>query len=208
MCGDARSRADVESLMAGAKARMAFADPPYNLKIAGFQGRGRTKHREFLVASGEQTREEFIGFLRETSANIAAVCVDGAIVFTCMAPHRRDAGRRGGGLWRAEEPHRLEQDLARARFVLPKPARADLRLESRRSATPECVRPRRPWAHARQCVDLPRHEQLQVRPPAGDLALHPTVKPVALVAYALRDCSMKVDTVVVLVMGSGTAIMA
>src|SRR5215218_1145389 len=84
MCGDARSRRDVETLMAGAKARMAFADPPYNLKIAGFQGRGRTKHREFLVAAGEQTREEFIGFLRETSANIAAVCVDGAIVFTCM----------------------------------------------------------------------------------------------------------------------------
>jgi hypothetical protein len=84
MCGDARSRGDVESLMAGAKARMAFADPPYNLKIASFQGRGRTNHREFLVASGEQTRDEFIAFLKETSANIAAVCIDGAIVFMCM----------------------------------------------------------------------------------------------------------------------------
>ena len=84
MCGDARSRPDVETLMAGDKARMAFADPPYNLEIASFQGRGSTQHREFLVASGEQTREEFIGFLRETSANIAAVCVDGAIVFMCM----------------------------------------------------------------------------------------------------------------------------
>src|SRR5829696_8039548 len=84
MCGDARSRPDVETLMAGDKARMAFTDPPYNLKIAGFQGRGRTKHREFLVASGEQTREEFVAFLKETSANIAAVRVDGAIVFMCM----------------------------------------------------------------------------------------------------------------------------
>src|SRR5215204_334475 len=34
MCGDARSRPDVETLMAGDKARMAFADPPYNLEIA------------------------------------------------------------------------------------------------------------------------------------------------------------------------------
>ena len=49
--------------MGGGKARMAFVDPPYNLRIASFQGRGRTKHREFLVASGEQTREEFIGVL-------------------------------------------------------------------------------------------------------------------------------------------------
>jgi hypothetical protein len=84
LCGDARAAADVERLMAGAKARMAFADPPYNLRIASFQGRGRTKHREFLVASGEQTREEFIGFLRETSTNIAAACSNGAIVFMCM----------------------------------------------------------------------------------------------------------------------------
>src|SRR5215208_1163799 len=36
MCGDARLRPDVESLMAGVKARMAFADPPYNKKIASF----------------------------------------------------------------------------------------------------------------------------------------------------------------------------
>jgi DNA modification methylase len=84
MCGDARSAADVERLMAGAKARMGFVDPPYNLKISSFQGRGRVKHREFVVASGEQTREQFIGFLKESSANIAAACVNGAIVFMCM----------------------------------------------------------------------------------------------------------------------------
>ena len=41
-----------------------------------------------------------------------------------------------------------------------------------------------------------------------DLALHPTVKPVSLVVDALRDCSMKGDTVVDLFIGSGTTIMA
>ena len=96
MCGDARSRPDVETPMAGDKARMAFADPPYNLEIASFQGRGSTQHREFLVASGEQTREEFIGFLRETFGEHRGrlrrrrhrVHVHG------LAPHGRDAGRR------------------------------------------------------------------------------------------------------------------
>src|SRR5215213_3411563 len=84
LCGDARSADDVRRLMNGATARMAFADPPYNLKIASFQGRGRIKHREFLVASGEQTRDEFIGFLTETSTNIAEACVNGAIAFLFM----------------------------------------------------------------------------------------------------------------------------
>ena len=41
-----------------------------------------------------------------------------------------------------------------------------------------------------------------------DVALHPTVKPVALVTDALRDCSLKGDIVVDLFMGSGTTIMA
>jgi hypothetical protein len=42
----------------------------------------------------------------------------------------------------------------------------------------------------------------------GDLALHPTVKPMALVVDALRDCSMKGDIVLDPFMGSGTTIMA
>ena len=41
-----------------------------------------------------------------------------------------------------------------------------------------------------------------------DLAMHPTVKPVALVADAMRDCSRRGDIVLDPFMGSGTTIMA
>jgi DNA modification methylase len=41
-----------------------------------------------------------------------------------------------------------------------------------------------------------------------DLAMHPTVKPVALIADAMRDCSRRGDIVLDLFMGSGTTIMA
>jgi DNA modification methylase len=41
-----------------------------------------------------------------------------------------------------------------------------------------------------------------------DLAMHPTVKPVALVADAMRDCSRRGDIVLDLFIGAGTAIMA
>jgi DNA modification methylase len=41
-----------------------------------------------------------------------------------------------------------------------------------------------------------------------DLAMHPTVKPVALVADAMRDCSRRGDIILDLFMGSGTTVVA
>jgi DNA modification methylase len=41
-----------------------------------------------------------------------------------------------------------------------------------------------------------------------ELSIHPTVKPVALVADAMRDCSRRGDVVLDLFMGSGTSILA
>ena len=41
-----------------------------------------------------------------------------------------------------------------------------------------------------------------------DLSVHPTVKPVALVADAMRDCSRRGDIVLDPFMGSGTTILA
>ena len=154
--------------MAGAKARMAFADPPYNLKIAGFQGRGRTQHREFLVGSGEQTREEFIAFLQETSANIAAVCVDGAIVFMCMDwRHMGEMLAAGEAVfselknlivWNKTSPgqgsfYRSQHELI---FVWKVG-----------EAHTQHLRPRRPWPHAGQCWTYPGTNSFKSGPPAG-----------------------------------------
>ena len=55
LCGDARSAADIARLMAHCRADMAFLDPPYNVRIGGVVGRGRTKHSEFAMASGEMS---------------------------------------------------------------------------------------------------------------------------------------------------------
>ena len=209
MCGDARSAADAERLMAGAKARMAFADAPYNLRIASFQGRGRTKHREFLVASGEQTREEFIVFLKESAANIATVCVDGAIVFMCMDwRHMGEMLAAGEAVftelknlivWNKTSPgqgsfYRSQHELIFAWKVGNAPHLNAFGL----------------GAHGRMRANVWTYPGANTFKSGRrqDLALHPTVKPVALVADALRDCSMKGDIVVDLFMGSGTTIIA
>ena len=48
LCGDARSSADVASLMGPDQADLIFTDPPYNVLIDGHVGGlGAIKHREF-----------------------------------------------------------------------------------------------------------------------------------------------------------------
>ena len=72
LCGDARSRADMERLMDNEKADLIFTDPPYNVKIAGnVCGSGKIKHEEFAMASGEMSEAAFTEFLHTTLGNAA-----------------------------------------------------------------------------------------------------------------------------------------
>ena len=73
ICSDALDPDVVEALMDGEKAQMVFTDPPYNVAIDGnVSGLGHTRHRDFAMASGEMTREEFTNFLSTAFANLAA----------------------------------------------------------------------------------------------------------------------------------------
>jgi hypothetical protein len=84
LCGDARGADDLARLMGGAQAAMAFLDPPYNVRVRDIVGRGRVKHTEFAMASGELSRADFVQFLERTLAAATAVSRDGAVHFVCM----------------------------------------------------------------------------------------------------------------------------
>ena len=85
VCGDALDPAMVAALMDGEKAEMVFTDPPYNVAIEGnVSGLGRIRHREFAMASGEMTCDEFAAFLSAGFANLAAHSCDGSIHLVCM----------------------------------------------------------------------------------------------------------------------------
>ena len=83
LCGDARSAADITRLMAHCRADMAFLDPPYNLRIGGVVGRGKTKHSEFTMASGEMSSADYVGFLGTGLSVAASVSRDGALHYVC-----------------------------------------------------------------------------------------------------------------------------
>jgi ParB-like nuclease domain len=84
LCGDARDGANLDRLLGDKQAAMAFLDPPYNVKIGSVVGRGRTKHGEFAMASGEMSREEFVEFLIKTLTNAAAHSRSGAVHYVCI----------------------------------------------------------------------------------------------------------------------------
>ena len=83
LCGDARSAADIAYLMAHCRADMAFLDPPHNVRIGGVVGRGKAKHSEFAMASGEMSCADYVRFLGITLNAAASVSRDGALHYVC-----------------------------------------------------------------------------------------------------------------------------
>ena len=121
ICGDSLDPLVVDALMDGEAAEMVFTDPPYNVPIAGHvSGKGAIKHREFAMASGEMTGDEFTAFLATAFANLAKDSLDGSIHFICM--DWRSAGGGICGLFRAQESHRLGQGQWRDGNLLSLPA--------------------------------------------------------------------------------------
>lgn len=210
ICGDARRKADYEALLGTERADVVFTDPPYNVKIDGHvSGLGNIKHREFAFASGEMSKTQFTGFLTETLSNAAASMRDGAIAFVCMdwrhMAELLEAGQAAftelknlvvwnktnggmGGFYRSK--HELV-------FVF-KNGKAE---HTNTFGLGETGRYRtNVWDYAGiSSLTASRAEEL---------AMHPTVKPVALVAYALRDCSRRGEIVLDAFGGSGSTLIA
>lgn len=83
LCGDALLPSSYEALLGSERAQLVIADAPYNVRVNGNVS-GSGKHREFVMASGEMSREEFIAFLTAAFVNLVAFSEDGSIHFLFM----------------------------------------------------------------------------------------------------------------------------
>ncbi len=210
LCGDTQSCDDVSRLMAGDKADLVFTDPPYNVSIDGnVCGLGSVKHREFAFASGEMNRVQFTQFLKVTLGNMAAVMRDGAIAYVCMD------WRHMGELLEAGEASFTElKNLVvwnktnggmgafyRSKHELVFVFKNGTAAHTNSFGLGETGRYRtNVWDYAGiSSISSNRAEEL---------AMHPTVKPVALIADALRDCSRRGEIVLDGFGGSGSTLIA
>ncbi len=210
LCGDARSAEDHRTLLGGEVADLVFTDPPYNVPIDGHVcGLGRVQHREFAMGAGEMSEAAFTAFLTETLRNAAKNCRDGAIAFVCMDwRHMGEllaAGREvfnelknlcvwnktNGGMGAF---YRSKHELVFVFKVGTAPHTNSFGLgDTGRYRT-------NVWDYAGiSSLGASRGEEL---------AMHPTVKPVALIADAIRDCSKRGEIVLDCFGGSGSTLIA
>jgi DNA modification methylase len=85
VCGDARDVRAYANLLGQDSAQLIFTDPPYNVPIDGHVcGSGRIRHREFSMGAGEMDKAVFAHFLAAALTPAAERCRDGAIAFVCM----------------------------------------------------------------------------------------------------------------------------
>jgi DNA modification methylase len=208
LCDDSR-RANYDRLMATTRAAMVCTDPPYNVSIPKTVGRGRAKHRNFAMASGEMSPAEFTDFLVATLSPAAKYSLNGALHYVCMD------WRHYGELLKAGE--QIYDELVNV-VVWCKTNGGQGSFY--RSQHEEIFVFRAGSASHLNNVKLGRHgrNRSNVWTYAGsnsfrsgrsaDLAAHPTVKPVALVADAMRDCTRRDDIVLDPFMGVGTTILA
>lgn len=210
LCGDTQAEGDIARLMGNEQADLVFTDPPYNVAIDGnVCGLGSVKHREFAFASGEMSRTQFVTFLKATLGNMAYVMRDGAIAYVCMD------WRHMGELLEAGEASFTElKNLVvwnktnggmgafyRSKHELVFVFKQGTAAHTNSFGLGETGRYRtNVWDYAGiSSIGSSRSEEL---------AMHPTVKPVALIADALRDCSRRGEIVLDGFGGSGSTLIA
>ena len=210
LCGDARDQAAYDRLLEGAKAEFVFTDPPYNVAIDGHVcGLGRVHHREFAMGSGEMSEAEFTAFLKAVFGVLAENTVDGSIHQICM-DWRHMGEMLGAGravyselknlcVWNKNNGgmgtfYRSKHELV---FVW-------------KSGTAPHINNFELGQHGRHRANVWDYPGINTMR-AGrleELAMHPTVKPVILVADALKDCSRRRGLVLDPFCGSGTTLIA
>lgn len=210
LCGDARDQRDYDTLMGSDKAQMVFTDPPYNVKIGGnVCGLGSISHDEFAMASGEMTPSRFTEFLSESFARMVAASTDGAIHFACMD------WRHMGEMLTAGQTH--YSDLKNV--IVWNKANAGMGAFYRskhelvfvwKVGSAEHVNTFGLGGSGRYRTNV--WDYAGITSAGADrleqLAMHPTVKPVALVADAIKDCSRRGDIILDPFAGAGTTILA
>lgn len=212
LCADALQTESYKRLLDGQLAGMVFTDPPYNVKVDGHcTGLGSVRHREFPMASGEMSATEFTDFLSMACRLLAQHSADGALHYICMDwRHAGELLAAGSGaynelknicVWVKDNGgmgslYRSQHELVFVYKHGKAPHRNNIELGKFGRYRTNVWR--YPGANS-----LSR-ESGENNP----LAMHPTVKPVALIADAIMDCSARGDIVLDPFLGSGSTVLA
>ena len=212
LCASALDESSYQKLLPKKRADFVFTDPPYNVPIEHHaSGKGEVQHKNFVMASGEMSEDEFIAFLTRSCELLARYSCDGSLHFLCMDwRHIREllaAGTKAYSefknlcIWVKDRGgmgslYRSQHELVFLFKNGTAPHRNNVQLGQ----------------FGRTRSNVWQYPSVNSFGRAGEegnlLALHPTVKPVAMVSDAIFDCSARGDIVLDAFLGSGTTIIA
>ena len=210
VCGNALEKSAYDAVMKGEKAQMVITDPPYNVKIDGHVcGNGSIKHQEFIMASGEMSQSEFTAFLNKAGMLIREFSQDGAIIYSFM--DWRHSWELQAALTPVFGPQRqlcvwVKDNAGMGTFYR---SQHELVFVYKKGDAPH-VNNFELGQHGRYRANVWNYPGVNTFKGKGYelLALHPTVKPAALIADAIRDCSHRKGAILDPFVGSGTLLVA
>jgi len=212
LSGNSLDDASYKALMAGRQASVVFVDPPYNVVIDGHaSGNGSFRHREFVMAAGEMNEAEYVAFLTTSLCLLARYSKADSVHFVCM-----DWRHMGELLAAGNQNYDVLLNICvwvknnggmgsfyRSRHELVFVFRNGKGRHRNNVKLGQYGRNRtNVWEYAGVNTQSRQSDEGNL------LALHPTVKPVALVADAILDCSARGEIVLDTFLGSGTTLIA
>lgn len=210
VCGDSLDPRTYEALLGAERAQMIFTDPPYNVPIAGHvSGLGKVRHREFAMASGEMSADAFTDMLDQVCRNLVRFSEPGSIHFICMdwrhISELMEAGRHNYAelknlvVWAKDNGgmgsfYRSRHELV---FVF-------------KNGTAPHINNFGLGTNGRYRTNVWNYRGVNSggKDRLASLRMHPTVKPVAMIADAIRDCSTRGGIVLDVFGGSGSTMIA
>jgi len=209
ICGNSLDQNAYKLLFEDKKASMVFTDPPYNVKVDGHVcGLGKIKHKEFAMASGEMSEDEFQKFLNNSFSLLKEFSVDGSLHYICMDwRHIKEIINAGSKIyddfknlcvWNKDNGgmgslYRSKHELV---FIFKngnRPHKNNVELGS----------------HGRYRTNVWDYPGVNSFGGNKDkLKFHPTVKPVEMVKDAILDVTNRSQIVLDVFLGSGTTLIA
>lgn len=210
ICGDAQDGAVFAQLLGGEAIDLLFTDPPYNVRIDGnVCGLGGVRHREFAFASGEMSEDQFTRFLASTLGHASAGMRNGAIAFVCMDWRHMGELLAAGRACFTELKNLVVWNKTNGGMGAFYRSKHELIFVFKQGDAPHTnsFGLGETGRYRTNVWDYPGISSLGAER-ASELAMHPTVKPVALVADAIRDCSRRGEIVLDCFGGSGSTLIA
>lgn len=207
-CGDSLQPFSYEALMRDETADAIFTDPPYNVPIDGHVcGSGKIKHDEFAMAAGEMSDDEFGGFLGESTKLMAEHSKDGSLHYICMdwrginillnAAKEHYSELKNICVWNKDNAGMGSLYRSKHEFIAV--------FKNGTAKHTNNVELGKNGRYRTNVWDYPGVSSIKSK---DDLKMHPTVKPVAMIADAIKDCTKRGQIILDPFAGSGSTLIA